>query len=97
MQEKTLEKKFKDYIESLGGLCLKFEPEQNTGWPDRITLLKNGFCFFAEFKTTGKNLSPLQQHRFDELKEKGYDVFFIDDNRKLANAISFVEKIYATL
>lgn len=79
MNEKLIEKKLVAGVKKLGGLALKFFSVWFTGVPDRIVLMPGGRIYFAELKTTGKELQPRQVIVIALLRRLGFKVYVIDD------------------
>lgn len=90
--EKYLEKKLVREVEKRGGKCLKFWPITATGFPDRIVLLRGGFCSFAEIKSTGKNLTTIQKIWKDALENLGFTFWKIDSTESLNNYLLLLDK-----
>jgi phosphoserine phosphatase len=76
--EKTLEKKLGERVHALGGWSLKFLPFIVAGLPDRICLFPGGRVAFAEIKTTGQKLRPVQEAVIRKLERLGFEVYIID-------------------
>lgn len=91
MNEKLIEKKFRERIKRLGGLALKFWCVSFTGMPDRLILMPFGRVYFAEIKTTGKKPSPIQKVIISKLRLLGFTVFVIDDEMTLYSSLSTIE------
>lgn len=81
MDEKYLENKIRKYINSQGGLCLKWTSPGFTGVPDRIALLPGGRVVFIEVKRPGlKDGRSARQKRVAEiLAELGFTVIRASD------------------
>lgn len=88
MNEKLIEKKLKQGVERIGGKALKFTSPFYTGMPDRLVLLPGGKVKWAEIKTTGKDLSPVQDVRKAELEALGFEVAVIDDQQTLTHFLN---------
>ena len=84
MDEKLIEKKLVNEVKKLGGLALKLFSPFFTGLPDRLILLPGAKIWFAEIKTTGKDLSKRQRIVKGILEGLGFTVFVIDDADILA-------------
>lgn len=69
MDEKTLERKLKERVKKLGGLCWKFTSPGTAGVPDRIVVLPDGQIIFVELKGDLGRLSFIQKVRLAELTE----------------------------
>lgn len=72
--EATIERKFRDYVEGLGGLCIKLQGIR--GIPDRLVMFKladrdGGGMYFVEFKSPRGKLTKAQQHWRDRLTSMG--------------------------
>ncbi len=76
--EKRFEARLKKAVEHLGGVCLKFSPQGVNGMPDRLILFPVNLVFFAEIKSPGERLRPLQAKRKQQLERMGFKVFVID-------------------
>lgn len=78
MEEKKIERYFKQRIEALGGLCIKFAPLFFAGFPDRIVLLPGARCLFVELKAPRKKPNALQLRVHGVLSGLGFRVDVID-------------------
>lgn len=78
MLESQIERYFCKKIKQLGGIALKFSPAGTAGMPDRLVLLPRGRMFFVEFKAPDKKPKALQLKRAKELRNLGFDVFFVN-------------------
>ena len=54
-----------------------------TGVPDRIVLLPRGKIGFVEVKRPGERPRPIQVKRIEELRELGFKVFVLDDEKDI--------------
>lgn len=81
--EKLLEKKLKERIGSLGGLCIKLETNFMVGLPDRLCLLPDKRIFFAEVKTTGERPKKIQLWMHNKLRKLGFEVLVIDRSEQI--------------
>lgn len=91
MREQTLERKIKEYVESRGGLFLKWVSPGYTGVPDRILLMPGGRISFVELKRPGTKdgLSPRQKRVAYLLRGLGFSVIraaSLDDIREEVEA-----------
>ena len=80
MLEKDIEKRLKNPIKQLGGLCLKFVTPGFTGVPDRIILLPGGVIRFVETKKPGKKERPRQEYVQGILRRLGFIVYSTVDS-----------------
>lgn len=81
--EKYLERKLVEYIEGLGGKCIKLIPFNTNGIPDRLCLLPFGLVFFVELKSKGQKPRKLQLYWHKVLESLGFTVYVIDSYEKL--------------
>lgn len=75
MLEKHIEQAACDKIyKQLGVVNVKLEMIHDSGWPDRLFLLREGRHLYIEFKQPGEPLRPRQEYIHAFLKQNGYDV-----------------------
>lgn len=86
MREKYIEQQLTRAVKSRGGLCEKWN-SGTAGWPDRIILLPDGKFCFVEVKAPGKEPSPLQIHRHEQLRALGYPVFVLDHPEQIGGIL----------
>lgn len=77
--EKDIEKKVCDHAKALGCLVYKFTSPAKRSVPDRLFVMPGGIVFFIEFKRRGEKPTPAQALEISKLKEKGAQVFIIDN------------------
>ncbi len=92
MNEKYIEKKLREAVKSSGGRALKFVSPGLDGVPDRLVLMPGGCVAFAETKTPGKKLRPLQELRKKQLESLGFKVYVIDDVGKIGEMIDEIQR-----
>ena len=85
--EKYIERKLKEEVEKLDGLCLKLLPFQFKGLPDRLCLLPGGRLFFVETKSKGVNPEKFQKWVASKLKRLGFGVYTIDSIEQIHDII----------
>jgi len=78
MRESSLERKFRQAVERIGGLAPKWVSPGNRGVPDRIVLLPEGRTVYVELKAPGKPLQPLQRKWRKTLLALGHQHYKID-------------------
>jgi hypothetical protein len=91
MNEKLIERKIVKHVKKLGGLSIKLFSAWFTGLPDRLVLLSGARIWFAEIKTTGKNLTVRQKIVMGILQKLGFSVDVIDDELTLQNFLNKLE------
>jgi hypothetical protein len=90
MQESRVEQRLRIEVKRAGGKALKFRPDHMAGMPDRLVLLPDGRCVWAETKAPGKRLRALQEKRRRELQELGHTVYVIDNIQDIQEFINEV-------
>lgn len=82
-------------VEQLGGICVKFIPDYNRGFPDRIVMLPDGVLVWCETKRPkGGRVSVVQQMAHVKLRKLGQQVFVVknkDEVDALLREITFHE------
>ena len=78
--EKEIERKLRDGVKDLGGLCLKLVCPGFTGVPDRMILLRGGVIAFAELKRPGQRERQRQAYVQHRLRKMGFIVFSAVDS-----------------
>lgn len=87
MNEKQIEKKLVEAVKQSGGLAPKFVSPGFDGVPDRLILLPSGRMAFAELKSPGKKMRPLQVRRMRQLEGLGFKVYCIDGPEQIGGVI----------
>ena len=87
MRERDLETFTKVYIESHGGLALKFISPGYAGVPDRLVLLPGGKMCFMELKAPGRKPRPLQVRRIEQLRALGFKVYVVDGKEQIGGIL----------
>jgi hypothetical protein len=91
--EKRLERKLAREVEKRGGKALKFASPYYTGMPDRLILLPDGVAAWAELKSPGGKLRPLQADRILLLRRLGFLAEVIDDEDSLAAVLAALDRL----
>lgn len=87
MRERDLETFTKTYIESHGGLALKFISPGYAGVPDRLVLMPGGKMCFMELKAFGKSPRPLQVRCIGKLRALGFKLFVVDGKEQIGGIL----------
>lgn len=90
MREKFIETQLRQQVIRRGGLCEKW-CAGSSGWPDRIILLPDGKIGFVETKAPGKKPRKLQEHRHEQLRRYGFQVYIIDDVSEIGGVIDAIQ------
>ncbi|MGN0270911.1 MAG: VRR-NUC domain-containing protein [Candidatus Weimeria sp.] len=85
--EKFIEMSLVRAVKEAGGMAPKFTAPGTSGMPDRIVLLPEGQMFFVELKAPGKKPRPLQERMHERLRALGFDVYVIDDAKKIQEVL----------
>ena len=89
--EKKLEQKLVKAVRDIGGLALKFVSPGCDGVPDRLILIAYGKIAFVEVKAKGKKPRPIQIRRINQIKNLGFLVFILDDEKDIPSIIQQVK------
>lgn len=78
--ESKTENKYVSFVDKLGYDALKIN---KVGWPDRLTVLNNGYSFYIEFKRNTKTFGKRQGEKYQnyihkKLRAKGTHVYLVD-------------------
>jgi hypothetical protein len=87
MREKQIEQKLVRATKNMGGIAPKFTSPSFDGMPDRIVLLPGGHMAFVEVKALGCKPSPLQLARHGLLRQLGFKVYVLDDERQIGGIL----------
>ena len=90
-EEKKLEQKLVKAVRGIGGLALKFVSPGCDGVPDRLILIAYGKVAFVEVKAKGKKPRPIQVRRINQIKNLGFLVFILDDEKDIPSIIQQVK------
>ena len=90
-EEKKLEQKLVKAVRNIGGLALKFVSPGCDGVPDRLILIAYGKVAFVEVKAKGKKPRPIQIRRINQIKNLGFLVFILDDEKDIPSIIKQVK------
>ena len=91
MREKTVEQRLVKAVKNRGGICPKLVCPGFDGMPDRLVLLPDGKVGFVEVKAPGKVPRPLQAQRHRLLRELGFRVYILDDQRQIGGIIDDIQ------
>ena len=81
--EKEVDRYLVMEVEKAGGVCLKYDNGNKSGYPDRICLMPGGVTFWVELKGAGLEPRPLQWERIKALRELGHTVYVADSYDKV--------------
>ena len=74
-RENEIERYLRRQVEARSGRCVKFIPDFNRGWPDRIVLLPGGVLVWVETKRPiGGVIAPAQYVAHEDLRRLGQHV-----------------------
>ena len=72
VREVSVEERLRKSVKTEGGICVKLNPLNNVGIPDRLVVLPGGWIVFAEIKKPkGGVIGRLQDHWQDLLVKLG--------------------------
>lgn len=74
VRERDVESYLVSHLEAIGIQCVKFSPEHRNGMPDRLILLPDQRCIWAELKTDTGRHEELQKYQRRKLEQSGQRV-----------------------
>lgn len=77
IRERDVESYLVDELKKAGYPCIKFQPDNKVGMPDRIVLLPQGKVIWAELKTDNGRLEEIQKLQHRKLQQAGHRVVVI--------------------
>ena len=92
ISEKKLEKRLSSEVKALGGWSIKLPAYIVRGLPDRLLLMPHGRAYFAEIKTTGEDLTPVQKLVRSKIEALGFKVYKIDSDEALSLTIQNITR-----
>ena len=75
--EKDIQRKIKDYAQSLAVVVRKLNIDGEIGWPDLICMYR-GVTWYIEVKRLGEQTRRSQIRIHQLIKKTGHDVFVVD-------------------
>ena len=72
-------------------MAVKFVSPGLDGMPDRLALLPGGRMAFVEVKASGKKPRPLQEARHRMLRQLGFKVYVLDDEKQIGGIIDEIQ------
>ncbi len=87
MREKYIEQKLINAAKNSDGIAPKLVCPGFDGMPDRMVLLPEGHIGFVEVKQPGKVPRPLQAARHRMLRNLGFKVYVLDDEKQIGGII----------
>ncbi len=91
MREKLLEQKLVKAVKAAGGIAPKFISPGLAGMPDRLVLLPEGKMAFVEVKRPGMKPRPLQIKRHRMLRQLGFKVYVLDEQRQIGGILNEIQ------
>ena len=93
IRERDVEQYLVTILGEIGLKCIKFDPSNMIGMPDRIVPLRGGKVIWVELKKpSGGRLSEIQKLRHSELKKIGHDVRVIWSKEDADNLVEEIIK-----
>lgn len=92
MKEKNIERYLCEQVNRLGGFCIKLDPKNAVGIPDRLIIAQDVIIFVELKRATGGVLSNIQKYWRKKLLNFNHDWRLIDDKQKVDKLISEIKK-----
>ena len=90
--EKAIEKYLRRRVTEMGGLCLKYSNQAETGYPDRLIVMPGGRTAWAEIKSKGCRPTALQSLCHRRLRSLGHICEVLDSRTAVDDLISRLER-----
>jgi len=84
--EDMVENHLVDKVKAIGGMCIKGNPHNQRGMPDRICILPKGLVVFIEMKRPGRKPRPNQRLMINRMRALGQHAVW-------ANSYGMVDKL----
>lgn len=95
-KEKSVEQYLRAEVEARGGDCIKLDPANNKGFPDRLILLPGGVATLAEVKKpSGGRVSEHQEYWAQRLRSLGFAHRYVWTREDAARFIETYDKEHA--
>lgn len=95
-KEKSVEQYLRAEVEARGGVCIKLDPANNKGFPDRLVLLPRRTVVFAEIKRPhGGRVSEHQEAWAQRLLALGNLFWFFRSHEDVARFVETYDKEHA--
>lgn len=91
MREQQIEQNLAKAVKAAGGIAPKFTSPGFSGMPDRLVLLPGGHIGFVEVKAPGEKPRPLQLSRHRLLRQLGFRVYVLDDEKQIGGIIDEIQ------
>ena len=85
------ERQIEQAVKEAGGIAPKFTSPGFAGMPDRLVLLPGGHIGFVEVKAPGEKPRPLQLSRHRRLRQLGFRVYVLDDEKQIGGIIDEIQ------
>lgn len=89
ISEDDVEQYLVDEIQKLGGKCLKGNPHNQRGMPDRICILPTRITIYVECKRPGRKPRPNQKHTLQEFSRMGHHAVYVATFSMVDNLIAW--------
>ena len=91
MRERQIEQNLAKAVKEAGGIAPKFTSPGFAEMPDRLVLLPGGHIGFVEVKAPGEKPRPLQLSRHRRLRQLGFRVYVLDDEKQIGGIIDEIQ------
>ena len=90
VRERDVESYLVQRLDEMGIPCLKFNPDNKIGMPDRLVLLPDGKVIWVELKTKGGHLEEIQKLQHKRLQEIGHRVEVIWNKKDVDSLVQSI-------
>ena len=92
MKEVVIENYLVKEVKKIKGFCIKMNPHNERGLPDRGCFFPKGLTVMVECKAPGKKPRANQRHWLQEFQKRGYEAIYIDSRPRVDAFITWVKK-----
>jgi len=92
MREFVIENYLVKQVKKIGGDCIKMNPHNERGLPDRICIFPKQLVVFVECKAPGKKPRANQVYWLNNFKKKAFQAVAIDSRPRVDALIRWVKK-----
>ncbi len=92
MKEVVIETYLVKQIQKLGGKCIKMNPHNIRGLPDRGCFLPRGLVVMVECKAPGKKPRANQVYWLNEFKKLAFNAVYVDSRPRVDALINWIKQ-----
>lgn len=91
MREFVIENYLTKEVKKMGGHCIKMNPHNERGLPDRICIFSRQLVVFVECKAPGKKPRKNQVYWLTEFKKRAFQAVYVDSRPRVDALLAWVK------